>query len=62
MAEIGVRTFDELVGRSDLLEVNPEVTNWKMKNVNFSKFLYKPEESLIYPIRNVHPNTKDLTM
>ena len=60
MAEIGVRTFDELVGRCDLLEVNPEVTNWKMKNVNFSKFLYLPEEAKIYPIRNTHPNTKDL--
>src|SRR5674476_1115034 len=60
MAEIGVRTFDELVGRCDLLEVNPEVSNWKMQNVNFSKFLYMPEEAKIYPIRNTHPNTKDL--
>jgi glutamate synthase (NADPH/NADH) large chain len=60
MAEIGVRKFDELVGRSDLLEVNKEVTNWKMKNVNFSKFLYLPEEAKIYPIRNTHPNTKNL--
>jgi glutamate synthase (NADPH/NADH) large chain len=60
MAEIGVRTFDELVGRVDLLEQNHEVTNWKMKNVDLSKFLTLPEEAKIYPIHNTHPNTKNL--
>jgi glutamate synthase (NADPH) large chain len=60
MAEIGVRTFDELVGRVDLLEQNHEVTNWKMKNVDFSKFLHLPEEARLYPIHNTRPNTKNL--
>ena len=60
MAEIGVRTFDDLVGRVDLLEQNREVTNWKMKNVDLSKFLNLPEEARLYPIRNTHPNTKNL--
>ena len=60
MAEIGVRTFDDLVGRVDLLEQNHDVTNWKMKNVDLSKFLNLPEEARIYPIRNTHPNTKNL--
>ncbi|NEW82611.1 MAG: glutamate synthase large subunit [Mariniphaga sp.] len=60
MAEIGVRTFDELVGRVDLLEQNHEVTNWKMKNVDLSKFLNLPEEAKLYPIHNTQPNTKNL--
>ena len=60
MAEIGVRTFDELVGRTDLLEANPDVSNWKMKNIDFSKFLYLPKEAAVYPIHNTHPNTKNL--
>ncbi|HZK94879.1 MAG TPA: glutamate synthase large subunit, partial [Prolixibacteraceae bacterium] len=60
MAEIGVRTFDELVGRVDLLEQNHEVTNWKMKNIDFSKFLNLPEEAKLYPIHNTQPNTKNL--
>jgi glutamate synthase (NADPH/NADH) large chain len=60
MAEIGVRTFDDLVGRVDLLEQNREVTNWKMKNVDLSKFLNLPKEAQMYPIRNTHPNTKNL--
>jgi glutamate synthase (NADPH) large chain len=60
MAEIGVRTFDELIGRVDLLEQNPDVMNWKMKNVNFSRFLHLPDEASIYPIHNTHANTKNL--
>ena len=60
MAEIGVRNFDDLVGRVDLLEQNHEVTNWKMKNVDLSKFLNLPKEAKLYPIRNTHPNTKNL--
>jgi glutamate synthase (NADPH) large chain len=60
MAEIGIRTFNELIGRVDLLEQNPDVRNWKMKNVDFSKFLHFPEEGRIYPIHNTHPNTKNL--
>ena len=60
MAEIGVRTFEELVGRVDLLEQNHDVTNWKMKNVDLSKFLNLPEEAKLNPIHNTHPNTKNL--
>ena len=60
MAEIGVRTFEELVGRVDLLEQNHEVTNWKMKNVDLSKFLNLPEEAKLYPIHNTRANTKNL--
>ena len=60
MAEIGVRKFDDLVGRVDLLEQNHAVTNWKMKNVDLSKFLNLPEEAQLNPIRNTHPNTKNL--
>ncbi|WP_036985383.1 glutamate synthase large subunit [Prolixibacter bellariivorans] len=60
MAEIGIRTFDELVGRADLLEPNPDVMNWKMKTVDFSKLLYVPKEASQYPIHNVQPNTKNL--
>ncbi len=42
LAEMGFRSFDEIVGRTDLLEVNPEVGNWKMKNMDLSSLLYMP--------------------
>lgn len=43
MAELGVRTINELVGRTDLLEVNQEILPWKAKNIDFSKILWRPK-------------------
>ena len=51
LAEMGFRKFDDIVGRTDLLEVNPEVTNWKMTHVDFSKLLYFPPEARTNDIR-----------
>jgi len=36
MAELGFRTFDELVGRSDLLTRDESVLHWKIKNLDLS--------------------------
>ncbi len=36
MAELGFRTFDELVGRSDLLTRDESVMHWKIKNLDLS--------------------------
>jgi glutamate synthase domain-containing protein 2/glutamate synthase domain-containing protein 3 len=43
MSSLGVRTIDEMVGRTDLLELNTHILPWKVKNIDFSKILYKPE-------------------
>ncbi len=43
MAQLGIRTIDELVGRTDLLEVNQEIIPWKAKKIDFSSILYKPQ-------------------
>mgnify|MGYP003835527655 CR=1 FL=1 len=59
LAEMGFRRFSEIVGRTDLLEVNKEVTNWKMKTVDFSKLLYLPKEAQEVDIHNTHPNFRD---
>ncbi len=45
MAELGVRTVDELVGRTDLLEVNEHINNEKAKQLDLSNLLFKPESS-----------------
>ncbi len=52
LAEMGFARFDDIVGRTDLLEVNQEVVNWKMKNVDFSKLLYVPKEANEFAIHN----------
>jgi glutamate synthase domain-containing protein 2/glutamate synthase domain-containing protein 1/glutamate synthase domain-containing protein 3 len=43
MASLGVKSIDELVGRTDLLEVDSKIIPWKAKGIDFSKILYKPE-------------------
>jgi glutamate synthase domain-containing protein 3 len=41
MAGLGLRTVDEMVGRTDLLELNREILPWKAGDIDFSKILYK---------------------
>ena len=42
MAELGVRTYDELVGRVDLLEADEAVRQWKAHGVDLSAVLSPP--------------------
>ncbi len=42
MAELGFRSIDEMVGRTEVLLAKPE-RNWKNKNLNLAPLLYKPE-------------------
>ncbi len=42
MARIGVRTIDEMVGRTDLLKHKDNVDHWKAKTVDVSPLLYQP--------------------
>ncbi|GIW76081.1 MAG: hypothetical protein KatS3mg104_1144 [Phycisphaerae bacterium] len=42
MAELGIRTFDELVGRADLLEFADVSDHWKAKTLDLSPILYTP--------------------
>ena len=60
LAEMGFTTFEEIVGRADLLEQNKEVSNWKMKNMDFSKVIYLPEEAKHHDIHNTFPNIKSI--
>ncbi len=43
MASLGIRTVDQLVGRSDLLEQDRSNKFWKSGKVDLSRVLYKPE-------------------
>jgi len=45
MSSLGVRWVNELIGRTDFLELNKEILPWKAKNIDFSRLLYKPEVS-----------------
>ncbi len=52
LAQMGARNLDEIIGRSNLLEQDPTVGNWKTKGINLSRLLYFPEAGEKYPIIN----------
>ncbi|MEO7675187.1 MAG: glutamate synthase-related protein, partial [Verrucomicrobiota bacterium] len=43
MAELGFRTINEMVGRTDRLEPRKAIDHWKAKGLDFSKILHQPE-------------------
>jgi glutamate synthase (NADPH) large chain len=42
MAELGYRTLDEMVGRSERIEMRRAVDHWKARNLDFTRILFKP--------------------
>ena len=68
LAEMGFKKFDDIVGRTDLLEVDREVVGssdegagWKLKNIDFSRLLYVPKVAKDVALRNMHPNTRSVS-
>ncbi len=43
MAKLGFRNFDEMVGRSDKLDMQRAISHWKAQGLDFSRIFYKPE-------------------
>ena len=43
MAQLGIRRIDDMIGRTDLLEVNKEIIPHKARNIDYSRILHKPE-------------------
>ncbi|BBO22006.1 MAG: glutamate synthase [Candidatus Desulfobacillus denitrificans] len=43
MAQMGVRSFDELIGRSDLLDMREGIDHWKARGLDFSRVFHMPE-------------------
>jgi glutamate synthase (NADPH) large chain len=43
MAALGVRTYSELVGRTDWLDKQRAIEHWKAQGLDFTRLFYKPE-------------------
>jgi len=43
MAKLGFRTVNEMIGRSDKLDMRSAISHWKAKGLDLSRILYKPE-------------------
>jgi glutamate synthase domain-containing protein 2/formylmethanofuran dehydrogenase subunit C len=53
MAAMGIRKFDDLIGRADLLEIADLSDHWKAKHIDLSAILYRPSEVAKFALRNV---------
>ncbi|NBS95795.1 MAG: glutamate synthase subunit alpha, partial [Betaproteobacteria bacterium] len=42
MAKLGVRQLDDLIGRSDLLDMRAGIEHWKASGLDFSRIFYQP--------------------
>jgi glutamate synthase (NADPH/NADH) large chain/glutamate synthase (ferredoxin) len=56
LASLGLRSVDELIGRSDLLEADDAIEHWKGRGVNLSQILAGvPELPADAPLRRIRP-------
>jgi glutamate synthase (NADPH/NADH) large chain len=44
MASLGIRKFDELIGRADLLDTSKGIEHWKAKGLDFSRIFQMPKK------------------
>jgi glutamate synthase (NADPH) large chain len=51
MAQLGIRKFDELIGRADLLDTKKGIAHWKAKGLDFSRIFHLPTAPAEVPRR-----------
>jgi glutamate synthase (NADPH/NADH) large chain len=42
MAQLGIRKFDDMIGRADLLDTEAGIEHWKASGLDFSRLLAQP--------------------
>jgi glutamate synthase (NADPH/NADH) large chain len=57
MAEMGIRKFDDLIGRADLLDMQQGITHWKAQGLDYSRIFYRPAVAATSPV--LHCETQD---
>jgi glutamate synthase (NADPH/NADH) large chain len=60
MAQLGIRTFDELVGRVDLLDTKKGIEHWKAKGLDFKKIFAQPVHAMSNDRRQVSTQDHNL--
>ena len=43
MAQLGIRKFDDLIGRSDLLDTRKGIEHWKARGLDFARIFHQPQ-------------------
>jgi len=57
MAQLGIRRFEDLIGRSDLLDMRKGIAHWKAKGLDFTRIFYQP--AVAPEIARRHNETQD---
>ncbi|MBL0207040.1 MAG: glutamate synthase subunit alpha, partial [Propionivibrio sp.] len=57
MAQIGIRKFNDMIGRADLLDMRKGVDHWKAHGLDCSRIFHRPENSAGEPV--YHCDTQD---
>jgi len=57
MAQLGVRKFDELIGRSDWLDTKKAISHWKAKGLDFARIFHRPKVPA--DVARIHNDVQD---
>ncbi len=57
MASLGIRSFNDLIGRADLLDTRKGVAHWKAKGLDFAKIFHMP--NMPEEVSRLHTETQD---
>ncbi len=57
MAQLGIRRFDDLIGRADLLDMKKGIAHWKAKGLDYSRIFHRPNVPASVP--RLHTETQD---
>jgi glutamate synthase (NADPH/NADH) large chain/glutamate synthase (ferredoxin) len=60
MAQLGVRTYAELIGHTELLEADDAIDHWKERGVDLTHVLAKPDVPEDTPLRRMQPQESPL--
>ncbi|MFT4242936.1 MAG: glutamate synthase-related protein [Acidovorax sp.] len=61
MAQLGIKKFDDMIGRSDLLDMRAGIAHWKAKGLDFSRLFAQPNVPADVPRYHVHVQDHNIT-
>ena len=61
MAQLGFKTFDEMVGQVQMLNVSDAITHWKARGLDYSRLLVKPSVPEGSALRCIRPQQHDFS-
>lgn len=57
MAQLGIKKFEDLIGRSDLLDTKKGIAHWKAKGLDFSRVFHRPQVPV--DVARIHVESQD---